>query len=111
MSRTPRTRHPARPPAFSDRLALALQQAKEQAKELLAALEGAGHPQTNQSSSLYLGLVAMSKQAAAIGPVARLPAGLVSDLEQLARLCDGKLAPIKPALDEALRLARARSRA
>lgn len=81
-----------------------IQQARNEAKATLTALEGAGHPQTNESSSLYLGLVTVQKRLASLG-MGR--AGEVAaDLEQLAGLCVGKLDRLKPLLDEAVRLAR-----
>jgi hypothetical protein len=85
-----------------------IQQARGEAKAILTALEGAGHPQTNESSSLYLGLVTLQKRLAALGPGR---AGEVAgDLEQLARLCVGKLERLKPLFEEAVRLARGRPR-
>jgi len=88
------------------RLEVALREARERAKEILTALEHQGHPQTNQSSSVYLGLVAIQKRLSA-GP-ARVPDPSVArDLEQLISLCDGKLGPVKPLLEAAARLARA----
>ncbi len=35
-------------------LVLVISKAREQAKELLTPLEGQGHPQTNESSAVYL---------------------------------------------------------
>jgi hypothetical protein len=85
-----------------------IQQARNEAKSTLTALEGAGHPQTTESSSLYLGLVTIQKRLAALGPAR---AGeIASDLEQLAGLCVGKLEVVKPLLEEAVRLARGRPR-
>jgi hypothetical protein len=85
-----------------------IQQARNEAKSTLTALEGAGHPQTNESSSLYLGLVTLQKRLAALGPAR---AGeIATDLEQLSALCVGKLAVVKPLLEEAVRLARGRPR-
>lgn len=86
-------------------LVLGIAKARDQAKELLTLLESQGHPQTNRSSSLYLALVSIQKRLRAVDPV--LPvARLVPDLEQLVTLCDGKLATIKPLLEDAVRLAR-----
>ena len=85
-----------------------IQQARGDAKTILTALEGAGHPQTNESSSLYLGLVTVQKRLGALG---HGRAGEVAaDLEQLAALCVGKLERLKPLLEEAVRLARGRPR-
>jgi hypothetical protein len=86
-------------------LVLALAKARDQAKELLGVLERQGHPQTNRSSSLYLALVSVQKRMRAEDPVIPV-ARLVPDLEQLVTLCDGKLASIKPVLEDAVRLAR-----
>jgi hypothetical protein len=86
-------------------LVLAIDKARDQAKELLTILESQRHPQTNRSSSLYLALVSIRKRLLAVDPV--VPAArLAPDLEQLVTLCDGKLATIKPVLQDAVRLAR-----
>ncbi|MGH7548016.1 MAG: hypothetical protein ACREMM_07570 [Gemmatimonadales bacterium] len=37
----------------------AIQRARDQAKAILDTLEQAGHPQTSESSGLYLGLVTL----------------------------------------------------
>jgi hypothetical protein len=86
-------------------LVLVIRKARDEAKALLNHLETAGHPQTNQSSSLYLALVSMQKRLTADPPPLRL-APFVPELEQLLTLCEGKLATIKPLLEEALRIAR-----
>ena len=86
-------------------LVLVIAKARDQAKELLTVLESQGHPQTNRSSSLYLALVSVQKRLLAVDPVVPV-ARLVPDLEQLVTLCDGKLATIKPVLEDAVRLAR-----
>ena len=83
-----------------------LQQARTEAKEILTALEGAGHPQTNESSSLYLGLVTVQKRLSALGP--GRAGEIAADLDQLVGLCVGKLERLKPILGEAVRLARGR---
>jgi hypothetical protein len=87
-------------------LGATIQRARDKAKEILSALEKAGHPQTNGSSSLYLSIVAIQKRLPISSPGTLRDPTLVADLEQLARLCDGKLAPVKPLLEEALRSAR-----
>jgi len=86
-------------------LVLVIAKARDQAKELLALLESQRHPQTNRSSSLYLALVSVQKRLRAVDPVVPV-ARVVPDLEQLVTLCDGKLATIKPVLEDAVRLAR-----
>ena len=88
-------------------LSQAILQARDEAKALLKALEGTGHPQTNESSGLYLGLVTLHKRLAAGGAGAR-PDDFAADLEQLRACCTGKLKSIAPRLDAAVRLARAR---
>jgi hypothetical protein len=90
------------------RLADVLQRARDQAKAILGALEQTGHPQTNESSGLYLALVTIHKRAAAQGS-ARLDE-IGAELAQLAALCTGKLAPLKPLLEEAVAIARGRPR-
>jgi hypothetical protein len=86
-------------------LVLVIRKARDEAKALLSQLETAGHPETNQSSSLYLALVSLQKRLTADPPPPRL-AQFGPELEQLLTLCDGKLAAIKPLLEEALRIAR-----
>ncbi len=78
--------------------------ARDQAKQLLALLESQRHPQTNRSSSLYLALVSMQKRLKAMDSAPAV-AQLVPDLEQLVTLCEGKLAPIKSLLEDALHIA------
>ena len=91
----------------SQALSQVLQKARDEAKAILKALEKAGHPQTNESSSLYLGVVTIQKRLAAKGTAA--PVGeFAAELEQLAELCTGKLAPLKPLLEEAVGIARGR---
>jgi hypothetical protein len=85
-------------------LAQILQQARDEAKTILTALERVGHPQTEESSAVYLGLVALQKRLAAVG--AGGTRVLAADIEQLAALCARQLAPLKPLLEEAARLAR-----
>ena len=83
----------------------AVQKARDAAKETLRALEQAGHPQTGESSSLYLALVMMQKRLANLR--AGAPLGeFVGELGQLASMCTGRLAPIKQLLDDAGRIAR-----
>lgn len=81
-----------------------IQQARDAAKTILSALEQTGHPQTEESSAVYLGLVSLQKRLAAAGPgSANVLAG---DIEQLAALCTGKLERLKPVLEQAARVAR-----
>lgn len=87
-------------------LVLVIGKAREQAKELLTLLEGQGHPQTNESSSLYLALVSIQKRLLTVDPAPPPVSRFVPELKQLVALCDGKLAAIKPLLEEALRIAR-----
>lgn len=77
--------------------------ARDQAKKLLTALEQQGHPETSRSSSLYLALVTLRKR---LTKDEAAPAAVVAELEQLVTLCEGKLARIKPELEDALRIAR-----
>jgi hypothetical protein len=84
----------------------AIQRARDKAKEILSALERAGHPQTGGSSSLYLSIVAIQKRVPVSASGTLRDPTLTTDLEQLAKLCDGKLAPVKPLLEEAARSAR-----
>jgi len=82
--------------------------ARDQAKTILATLEQHGHPQTSESNGVYFGLVTILKQLRTIDPAPPV-AGLASELEQLAGLCVGKLAPLEAQLREAARVARGAS--
>ncbi len=84
-----------------------IHKARDQAKDLLTRLENQGHPQTNQSSSLYLALVSIQKRLLTVDTTPLPVSQFVPELEQLVALCDGKLATIKPLLEEARRIARA----
>jgi len=86
-------------------LVLVISKARDLAKELLTQLETQGHPQTNQSSSLYLALVSMQKRLLTVDSPPPVSA-FVPELVQLVALCEGKLAAVKPLLEEALRRAR-----
>jgi hypothetical protein len=80
-------------------------QTRDEAKRILGALEQQGHPQTSESNAVYFGLVTILKQLRTIDPAPAV-AGLASELEQLAGLCTGKLAPLEGPLREAARVAR-----
>ncbi|MGH7673281.1 MAG: hypothetical protein ACREMC_10300, partial [Gemmatimonadales bacterium] len=84
-------------------LVRAVSTARDQAKKLLTAFEQQGHPETSRSSALYLALVALRKRLMKEAPA---PSSVVSELEQLITLCEGKLARIKPELQDALKIAR-----
>ena len=86
-------------------LADVVQKARDQAKAILRDLEQAGHPQTSESSGLYLSLVMIQKRLATLRPGASF-AEFVAELEQLARMCTDKLAPLKPLLEDAGRIAK-----
>ena len=81
----------------------AISTARDEAKKLLTALEQQGHPETSRSSSLYLALVSIRKR---LTKDEQPPAAVVTDLKQLVTLCEGKLARIKPDLEDALKIAR-----
>jgi len=84
-------------------LVRAIGTARDQAKKLLTALEQQSHPETSRSSSLYLALVSIRKR---LTKDELPPAALVTELEQLLTVCEGKLARIKPDLEDALKIAR-----
>ena len=84
-------------------LVRAISTARDQAKKLLTALEQQSHPETSRSSSLYLALVSIRKR---LTKDEQSPGAVVAELEQLVTLCAGKLARIKPDLEDALRIAR-----
>jgi hypothetical protein len=81
----------------------AISTARDEAKRLLTALEQQGHPETSRSSSLYLALVSIRKR---LTKGEEPPGAVLTELDQLLTLCEGKLARIKPELEEALRIAR-----
>jgi hypothetical protein len=84
-------------------LVRAVSAARDQAKKLLTALEQQRHPETSRSSSLYLALVSIRKR---LTKDEQQPSAVVPELEQLLTLCEGKLARIKPELEDALKIAR-----
>jgi hypothetical protein len=84
---------------------LAVHKARDEAKRILTELESRGHPQTNQSSALYLALVGIEKRLRAVDPPPAPIAQFIRDLEDLLRQCEGKLAPVKSLIEEALRVA------
>ncbi|PYO90044.1 MAG: hypothetical protein DMD58_07820 [Gemmatimonadetes bacterium] len=84
-------------------LVRAVSAARDQARRLLTALEQQGHPETSRSSSLYLALVSIRKR---LTKDEEPPGALVKELEQLLTLCEGKLARIKPDVEDALKIAR-----
>jgi hypothetical protein len=85
-------------------LAQLIQQARDEAKTILGALEQVGHPQTEESSAVYLGLVTLQKRLAAMGPSGA--SVLAPEVDQLAALCTRKLERLKPLLEQVARLAR-----
>jgi hypothetical protein len=87
-------------------LAAAVRKARDKAKEVLDDLQRRGHPDTGYSSSVYLSLVTLQKRLLAVDPPPPPIERFVPELEQLARACEGKLATLKPLIDEALGLAR-----
>ena len=87
-------------------LAAAVRKARDQAKVILDALQTQGHPETGQSNSVYLTLVTFQKRLLTVDPPPPPIARFVPELEQVASECTGKLASIKPLIDDVLRLAR-----
>ena len=88
-------------------VALAVHKARDEAKAILNQHETQGHPETGRSSALYLALVMLQKRLLAVDPPPPPIAQFIPELGQLASECAGPLAPIRPLLDEALRVARA----
>jgi len=64
---------------------LAVHKARDEAKRVLTELESRGHPQTNQSSALYLALVGIEKRLLRVDPPPEPIAQTISDLEVLLR--------------------------
>ncbi len=87
-----------------DKLCVVVRQAREEARTILAGLERAGHPQTQESSSLYLGLVAMHKELSR-NESRRPHQSLPQDLKQLETMCGGALASVLPLIQQAIQLA------
>lgn len=85
-------------------LAIAVGAAKEQARTLMLDSQRHGTGPSGRSSSAYLTLVVMHEQLLAADPPPI--AHFVPDLEQIARACGGTLAPVKPLIEAALRVAR-----
>jgi hypothetical protein len=85
--------------------AIAVGAARDQAKHLLSQLERQGHGQTGKSSAVYLALVAIHKRLLTLDPPPPPVGHFVPDLEQLIRWCEGRLSPVKPLLEAALRVA------
>jgi hypothetical protein len=85
-------------------LAVAVGAAKEQAKALVLDVQRRGIGPTGRSSSVYLSLVVIHKQLLSADPPA--VAHFIPDLEQMVRACVGTLAPVKPLIEAALRVAR-----
>lgn len=86
-------------------LAAAVRKARDQAKAILGVLQSQGHPETGQSNSVYLALVTLQKRLLAADPPPPPIARFVPELKQLVGECGGKLAPVKPLIEDALRLA------
>lgn len=87
-------------------LGLAVQKARDQAKQILNLLEGQGHPDTGQSSAVYLALVTMQKRLQAADPPPPPVGAFAAQLVQLAEDCTGKLSPVRALIEEAARIAR-----
>ena len=87
-------------------LAAAVRRARDEAKGILNQLQSQRHPDTAQSSSLYLALVTLQKRLLVVDPAPPPIASFIPELQQLAQACDGKLASIKPLIEDALRRAR-----
>ena len=87
-------------------LAVAVGAAKEQAKALMLDAQRHGRVPTGRTSSAYLSLAVMHEQLLTVDPPPPPLAHFVPDLEQLVRACGGGLAPVKPLIEAALRIAR-----
>lgn len=87
-------------------VALAVHKARDEAKTILQLLESQGHPETSQSNALYLALVMLQKRLLTVDPPPPPIAQFISELEQLASQCQGKLTPIQPLIEEAVLVAR-----
>jgi len=85
--------------------AVALGEATKQTMAIVDALAAQDHPQTAQANAVFQQLVGLEGQLFAV-PQTQALKTFVPELEDLAHQCDGKLAPIKPFVDEALNIAR-----
>ncbi len=86
-------------------VALAVLKARDGAKAILQQHETQGHPETGRSSALYLALVMLQKRLLAVDPSPPPIAQFIPELGQLASECSGTHAPIRPLLEDALRIA------
>ncbi|HZI21460.1 MAG TPA: hypothetical protein VFD76_03055 [Gemmatimonadales bacterium] len=87
-------------------LAVAVGAAKQLAKSLLLDSERDGTAPTGRSSALYLSLMVMHKQLLVAEPPPPPVSQFAADLEQLARACKGRMDPVKPLIEAAVRVAR-----
>jgi hypothetical protein len=91
-------------------VALAVHEAAEETRAILTVLEKAGHPptgQTGQTAFLLLALTSLEKRLLEVEqPSPPSIDVVVLELELLARECAGRLAPIEPLIEKALRIAR-----
>ena len=83
----------------------AVRKARDEARAILQHLETKGHPETSRSNALYLALVMLQKRLLTVDPPPPPIAQFIPELSQLASECAGSLAPIKPLVENALRLA------
>ncbi|HLB78093.1 MAG TPA: hypothetical protein VJO72_13760 [Candidatus Dormibacteraeota bacterium] len=87
-------------------VANAVHKARDEAKTVLQLLESQGHPETGQSNALYLALVMLQKRLQTVDPPPPPIAQFISELEQLASECQGRLTRVKPLIEEAVLVAR-----
>jgi hypothetical protein len=86
--------------------AVAVSEAAKQAMAIVDALAAQGDPQATQATTVFQQLVGLEGELFAI-PETRALEAFVPELEELAGRCDGKFAPIKPLIEEALGIAAA----
>jgi hypothetical protein len=84
--------------------AVAVSEAAQQARGIVDALAVQGHPQTTQANTVFQKLVQLEGQLFAVPQTHELK-GFVPELGELSSQCTGKLAPIKPFIEEALSIA------
>jgi hypothetical protein len=89
-------------------VALAVREAAGETRAILTALEQAGTPrtgQTGQATFLFLALTSLENRLLDVDRQPSMDA-VVLELERLAQECAGRLAPIAPFIENALRIAR-----
>jgi hypothetical protein len=89
-------------------IAAHLSEAENKTRGILVDMEAQSleDPQLMVARELFQRLGTLAVELFAIDPRPRAPDAVAADILTLTHLCHGRLAPIRPMLDEALRVAR-----